>query len=404
MPYPSDTPSTIENEKTFSNKRSLQHFLRNILAPLYVRDFLFLFSGQMISTLGDTFYAVALPWLMLTGGHTPQELGLVLACYGVPRVGTLLVGGMLSDRIGPRRVMLLSDCMRAVLIGVLTEVLPDEALQAGNALNSSTIQLAIFLGSGLAGIVVGKFNPAIAFAIDVLTFVVSAITLACMQRKRSEQFGQEGQSVQPSPQEGEQETRFPKETTLWQVMRSWRLFQVALLVVIFGNFLFYGMFEVALPTLAHDQFAAGAGGYGLLLAFFVAGSLLGGLIAGGLGRLAHRGMLILVLIMMLAFEYTFVPFAGGLVGATLLIGCAGLTNGILTVLAFTLLQQQAPRHLLGRLMAVLMVATLGLYPISVALAGIVSTHAGPRILFPISGAMMLGAALFGLIQHEVREL
>jgi len=440
MPYPSDTPSTIENEKTFSNKRSLQHFLRNILAPLYVRDFLFLFSGQMISTLGDTFYAVALPWLMLTGGHTPQELGLVLACYGVPRVGTLLVGGMLSDRIGPRRVMLLSDCMRAVLIGVLTvlvlrgstgvwqlcaiavplggftglflpayyamlpEVLPDEALQAGNALNSSTIQLAIFLGSGLAGIVVGKFNPAIAFAIDVLTFVVSAITLACMQRKRSEHFGQEGQSTQSSPQEGEQETRFPKETTLWQVMRSWRLFQVALLVVIFGNFLFYGMFEVALPTLAHDQFAAGAGGYGLLLAAFGAGSLLGGLIAGGLGHLAHRGMLMLVLIMMLAGWYTFVPFAGGLVGATLLIGCAGLTNGILTVLAFTLLQQQAPRHLLGRLMAVLMVATLGLYPISVALAGIVSTHAGSRILFPISGAMMLGAALFGWIQREVREL
>ena len=220
----------------------------------------------------------------------------MLACYGVPRVGTLLVGGMLSDRIGPRRVMLLSDCMRAVLIGVLTalvlrgsagvwqlcviavplggftglflpayyamlpEVLPNEALQAGNALNSSTIQLAIFLGSGLAGIVVGKFNAAVAFAIDVLTFVVSAITLACMQRKPSERFGQEGQSTQSSPQEGEQETRFPKETTLWQVMRSWRLFQVALLVVIFGNFLFYGMFEVALPTLAHDQFAAGAGG------------------------------------------------------------------------------------------------------------------------------------------------
>lgn len=437
MAYPPDTPSTIKNEKPLSHKRPLQQFLVNILAPLYVRDFLLLFSGQMISTLGDTFYAVALPWLMLTSGHTPQELGLVLACYGVPRVGTLLVGGTLSDRIGPRQVMLLSDSMRAVLIGLLTtlvvrgatdvwqlcaiavplggftglflpayyamlpEVLPDEALQAGNALNSSTIQLAIFLGSGLAGVVVSKLSPAIAFAIDALTFVVSAITLACMQRRRS---GQLRQPLQASAQDEEQKTRFPKETTLWQVMRSWRLFQVALLVVIFGNFLFYGMFEVALPTLAHDQFAAGAGGYGLLLAAFGLGSLLGGLIAGGLGRLAHRGMLMLVLIMMLAGWYTFVPFAGGLAGATLLVGCAGLTNGVLTVLAFTMLQQQAPRHLLGRLMAVLMVATLGLYPFSVALAGIVSTHLGPRILFPVSGAMMLGAALFGWMQREVREL
>ena len=120
MAYPPDTPSTIKNEKPLSHKRPLQQFLVNILAPLYVRDFLLLFSGQMISTLGDTFYAVALPWLMLTSGHTPQELGLVLACYGVPRVGTLLVGGTLSDRIGPRQVMLLSDSMRAVLIGLLT--------------------------------------------------------------------------------------------------------------------------------------------------------------------------------------------------------------------------------------------------------------------------------------------
>ena len=57
-----------------------------MVAPLASRDFRLLFSGQMISTIGDTFYAVALPWLLLSGGHSPQELGLVLAAYGVPRV------------------------------------------------------------------------------------------------------------------------------------------------------------------------------------------------------------------------------------------------------------------------------------------------------------------------------
>jgi MFS family permease len=164
------------------------------------------------------------------------------------------------------------------------------------------------------------------------------------------------------------------------------------------------MFEVALPTLAHGQYAAGAGGYGLLLATFGAGSLLGGLIAGGLGNLPRRGILMLALITTLAVLYAFVPFAGGLPGATLLVACAGLTNGILTVLAFTLLQQQAPRHLLGRLLAILMVATLGLYPFSVALVGIISARIGPQVLFPVSGAMMLGAALFGLMQREIRKL
>jgi hypothetical protein len=55
-------------------------------------------------------------------------------------------------------------------------------------------------------------------------------------------------------------------------------------------------------------------------------------------------------------------------------------------------------------MAVLMVASLGLYPFSVALAGFISTHFSPAILFPLSGAMMLVAGLFGLSQREIREL
>jgi hypothetical protein len=118
----------------------------------------------------------------------------------------------------------------------------------------------------------------------------------------------------------------------------------------------------------------------------------------------HRGIFLLVLIMCQAGWYTFLPFAGGLAGAVVLIGCAGLTNSLLTVIAFTILQQQAPRHLLGRLMGTLIFASLGLYPFSVALAGVLTTRLGPVLLFPLSGAMMLLAAAFGWLQREVREL
>src|SRR5579885_2855522 len=375
----------------------------SFLAPLRVRDFRLLFSGQMISTLGDMFYAVALPWLMLSSGHTPQELGIVLAAYGVPRVGALLLGGMLSDAWKPRQVMLLADTARALLTGILAalvvtghtevwqlcavtiplgafaglflpayyamspEILDDDALQAGNALNSASIQFALLVGSGAAGVIISRLQSGFALAVDALTFVVSAITPLLMSGERratgmltADEAGQVAALKEP---------QFPPDITFWQLLRVWRLLQVALLVILFGNFLFNGMMEVALPTLARNQFAAGASGYGLLMATFGGGSLLGGLIA-----------------------------------AALLIGSAGLTNGILSVLAFTLMQQQAPRHLLGRLMAVLMVATLGLYPFSVAIAGVLTSRLGPAILFPISGAMMLVAALFGWLQREVRKL
>ncbi|HXZ04291.1 MAG TPA: hypothetical protein VEH81_05620 [Ktedonobacteraceae bacterium] len=69
--------------------------------------------------------------------------------------------------------------------------------------------------------------------------------------------------------------------------------RVAFFFIVFGNFLFNGLFEVALPALARNQFLAGACRYGLLLALFGGGSLLGGLFAGGLGRFAHKGILML---------------------------------------------------------------------------------------------------------------
>ena len=418
-----------------------KQLLGNLLAPLRVRDFRLLFVGQMISTVGDMFYAVALPWLMLSSGHTPQELGIVLATYGVPRVGTLLLGGLLSDWLRPRRVMLLADIMRALLVGVLAvlvftgrtsvlplcavaaplgafaglflpayyailpEILGADALQAGNALNTSSLQLALLIGSGLAGLVVSRLQSGPAFVVDALTFVVSALTLILMRGEHRSAEAVTAQKEQALAQEASgREATFAQDITFWRLIRTWRLLQVAFLVIIFGNFLFNGLFEVALPTLARDQFMSGAGGYGLLLAMFGAGSLLGGLIAGSLGKIAHRGLLMLICIMTLGVLYSFVPFAGGLPGAALLIGCAGLTNGMLTVLAFTVMQQQAPPHLLGRLLGIFLFASLGLYPLSVALVGVVSSHVGPVILFPISGAMMLGAAAFGWLQRDIRKL
>jgi MFS family permease len=87
--------------------------------PLKVRNFQLLFGGQTISVIGDALYMVALPWLILTTGGSAQELGIVLAAYGIPRAGCMLVGGWLSDRLRPHRVMLLADAVRLLLVGLL---------------------------------------------------------------------------------------------------------------------------------------------------------------------------------------------------------------------------------------------------------------------------------------------
>ena len=418
---------------------SMSRLMRTTLAPLRVRDFRLLFSGQMASTIGDMFYAVALPWLMLSSGRSPQELGIVLAAYGVPRVGTLLLGGLLSDRLRPRRVMLLADLMRALLVGALVilaasghtavwqlaavsaplgaftglflpayyamlpEVLSEDELPAGNALNGSSFQLAVLVGSAVAGVVVSRLQPVAALAVDTATFAISAATLLAMRGQPDTASGS-AVSRDATLEDAPQAAIFAPEITFWQLLRQWRLLHVGLVVMVCLNLTSGALFEVALPTLAHGPFAAGATGFGLLLAAFGVGALAGGLAGGGVGRLHRRGAIMLVLIVALAGFYPLVPFAGGLLAAMAVLAAAGIANGLLNVLFFTVTQQLAPRHLLGRVMSVLMLANLGVYPLSVALGGVVITHFGPAVLFVATGGLMGLAALFGWLQPEMRQL
>src|SRR5580658_5285489 len=88
--------------------------------PLRIPAFRWLFAGQFASTIGDYFYAVALPWFVLSTHGGTILLGTVLACYGVPRAALMPVGGALADRYGQRRVMLVADGVRfVVLIGLM---------------------------------------------------------------------------------------------------------------------------------------------------------------------------------------------------------------------------------------------------------------------------------------------
>ena len=92
-----------------------------------------LIGGQTISVIGDALYMVALPWLVLTTAGSAEELGMVLVAYGIPRAGSMLAGGWLSDRLRPRRLMLIADAVRLLLVGLLAVIAMGGILHSGNS-------------------------------------------------------------------------------------------------------------------------------------------------------------------------------------------------------------------------------------------------------------------------------
>jgi MFS family permease len=421
-----------------------------------IRNFRLLSIGQSTSTVGDYCYAVALPWLILSGHGGTVMLGAVLACYGIPRTLLIPVGGVLADRLGPRALMLVADATRfvlmallavlatrpsmavevivpiAVLLGacegiflpaslsIMPTLLPPGQLPTGNALASATIQIGSLAGPVLGGLLVAPAGPAPAFAVDAASFGISAIALALIRIKPARATAAAPAASAPASADqraGEQRAvaapvapaaavqpeldDADRGPSTWQLLREFSVLRIILAVAVVANLTAAGTFDVALPALAHARY--GASGLGGLIACFGAGSLIGTLAGARMGSLrrpfavACRGFVVEAILL------SALPLLGGLPGAITGILLAGLCNGFGNIVLYTLIQQHSPSQSLGRVMSLLTLAAMGTYPISVWLSGLLIKHLNAVSFFPIAGVTLGVAVLAALCRKEMRE-
>lgn len=394
--------------------------------PLSVPAFRLLALGQLTSTVGDYCYVVALPWLVLSGQHSVAALGTVLACYGVPRALCTVPSGSLADRFGPRLVMFTADVVRCALTGVfaalaaahvssLAAVAPlaavlgvgsalfmpasmslmpslvdDARLTSANALFTGFLQTGSMIGPVIGGILVAAAGPAPAFAVDAGSYLVSAACYPLMARAAILR-GQRGRDAAP-----------PAAGNAWTLLRRSRPLRTVLMVAVAANFAVTAVTEVALPALAHARYAAN--GFGAVLACIAVTSVAGPLAVARLGDRLVQAVLIAVIFQVAAVSVAAAPFLGGLPGLAACLSVFGLALGFDNAVWATLVQRWAPHELLGRIWGVLLLASVASFPLASFAAGILTRRLGPAPVFPVAGALLAVAYLFGLSRREFREL
>lgn len=410
------------------------------------RNFRLLWIGEGVSLLGDQFYLIAMPWLVLQLTGSALAMGTVLALAGIPRALFMLVGGALTDRFSPRSVMLASNLIRMILVGLLavlvlngavvlwmlyafallfglgdaffypaqTAIVPklvkNQGLQSANALMQGTMQVSLFAGPALAGAIIALFgaaqapdispvnNPGIglAFGFDALTFLVSALTLWLM-RVSSSVGSNQLQSVESgliaSIREG--------LSVVWNDA-ALRAFFV---MIALANLLVNGPISVGIPLLADKRFPEGAAAFGILMSAFGGGSLLGTLLAGALPRPPADSMGIVLGVIWSGLGLGILAL--GLVASTslaaLVTGLMGVANGYVVILFITWLQRRTPEALLGRMMSLLMFASAGLLPLSNLLTGALINLNVTAVFLGGGGLMALVVFVF-LLNPSVRAM
>jgi MFS family permease len=390
--------------------------------PLREHDFRLVFAGESISLLGDQFHFVALAWLTLQLTASGLALGTVLTVAAVPRVVFMLVGGALSDRMSPRTLMLASNAIRAVVVGVvaalvltgnaqlwqlyilagifgvvdaffypaLNTIVPmlvrESLLSPANAMIQATQQLAGLIGPALAGVVIAAVETGPAFAIDAASFAVAAGALVLVHggRRLAATSAASGERLLATIGSG--------------VAYAWQDPPVRALILLTAafNFGFTGPIGVGIPYLADERFGGGAIAFGVLMSAFGAGALSGAVLAGSLRRVPQLGAVVMSVAAILGIELALLGIVPNLelalpVGVTM-----GVGVGFINVRVVSWLQARTPEHMRGRIMSLLMLGSQGLGPFSLVVAGLLIEFGAVSVMFAVAGSIIVVAALAGV--------
>jgi MFS family permease len=378
--------------------------------PLRERPFRLLWLGRTASSIGDSMVPVALAFAVLDIGGA-RDLGLVLASFTVGRLVFVLAGGVWSDRLERRLVMLSADLVRGVSQGTLAVLLLTDAarvwhfvilagvsgagaaffvpassglvpqtvssgrLQEANAFLSLSDSATHLAGPALSGLLVATTGTGVVFAIDAASYVVSAAFLWTLRVPFEARASRVGFLAEVA-----QGLRVIRE-------RSWLI--AAFLAFGIGNFSIATFFVLG-PLVVREELG-GASDWGLMMT----GSAIGGLIGGVLALRIRPARPLLVsfpIVCLTSLQLLFLiePFALPLqmFAAVLAVTSIVLANAIWD----TVVQQHVPRDAISRVSSVDWAISLVLMPVGYTVAGPLAEAIG------VDATLALAAA-FGIVPH-----
>ena len=388
------------------------------------RDYMLLWSGQIVSSVGTFVSQLAFPLLVLALTHSPAQAGLIAGLRGLPYALFILPAGALVDRWNRKRVMILCDTGRAIALGsipislllghltviqlysvslvegtlftffnlaetaCLPQIVSKDQLTGAVAQNSVIDSVSSMAGPALGGMLY-SIGRAVPFLTDAISYIVSVLSLFFIKA----QF-QEERSVKP--------LRLWKEigeglSWLWHhpVLRFIAILTSGLILPVSG----YGLIIIVLAQSQH----ATSFEIGLILASSGVGSIVGAMIVAPLRKRFSFGKMMigstwLWVLTWLCFAIAPNPFFLGVATAL-----SFIVVPIYMSLHFGYRLSIIPDHLQGRVNSVFRLIAFGSEPIGLALTGFLIQAVGPITTVLILFAPQLVCAIVATFSKHFRD-
>ncbi|MEV7683484.1 MFS transporter [Streptomyces sp. NPDC088341] len=401
--------------------------------------------SQLTSSLGDQMFPFAIATSVLIEDDSVTGFGAVLAARALGMALCVLIGGVAADRFPRIRIMWSVDVLRAVVVAgaamavlgaptwalallvllvgageaffdpayesLLPRIVPKRQLEAANSLTTATERTIGILGPTVAGAVVALIGARSALLFDAATFAASALlllgvkekartrtkataTATATAEKSTEPAGKPtepawGGSVIREVLEGFREAR--SRPWVWAVLLM-SLFHVLTTVPVWFVLLPERLLRSTSDTVA----------YGVVLAAFSAGALIGGILVR---RGIRSGSGTVALLSLLPFG-----LAVGLLGVTSSVPVltlaaipAGAGLASFQVLWMSALQRTIPDELLGRVMSLDWLSSTAAAPVGYALVGLALAKVPVWVITLTGAALFVVSTLVPLLVSGVRE-
>ena len=355
-----------------------------MLHVLRQRNFALLWTGGLISLMGDHVLMVALPFFVYEETGSTFASAVMVAAELLPRLLFGSLAGVFVDRWDRKRVMVLASIGQGILIlplllihsssmmwivflvsflqttlvmffgpaenALLPLLVGEEELLPANSLNALNNNLARLIGPPVGGALLALWGLPGVVLFDSLTFVIAGLMILAIRSREA----RVGKQELPHP-----EAETPAQSGFWKewreglnIVRLNRVIAVLFITVVLLNFGGIMIDPMAAPYIV-DIVKAGPQVFGWLVAVQAVGGIVGGLLAGRVGQRMNMASLYgwseLVLGVIIFIRYN-IPYLPILFLMTFLIGLpAALGMAALD----TLFQQKVPNSHLGRIIGAL---------------------------------------------------
>jgi len=396
------------------------------LSAFAFRDFRLLWTGAFLSSVGTWTQDVALAWLIHTRLRDPFYLGLRAFAADAPLLAFMLVGGAMADRVDRRLILLTSNVLQmcfATALGVLyatdrlgigaivglafltglsqsqsaptyqaviTSLVPPRRIQNAVALNSLQFNLSRTVGPAIAGVLLARAGTGACFAVNAASFLAVIVALWRIRIPAHAEAAKEGLGRSVG-------------TAFRHVARDPVLATLTLIAAA-GSFLAFPLITY-LPEIAGTVLRTGVEGYSLLLSSYGIGAIAGAIATAHRGHVPGRGRMLLVALMVNG-----IATAGAVLSSHQVMAMACLlVAGFSLVTAFStvnsLVQENAPGPLKGRVLGIYGFAFRGGMPLGSLVAGwLVRPFGAPAVIGGFAAGLGLLAAAAYARRGGVREM